>query len=187
MSAFWWTMFPDLTGNSMKAGTIDLDTLGKLILGTHATEKEKLPMLKLARFGFARTPKGSLRHDDNLLTVSGIEADYDGKTVPINEAIKRLQAEDVAFIAYTTPSYTVAEPRWRLLLPFSKERPKGERTRMMNRLNGLLGGILARESWTLSQSFFFGHVDRRCSRYRRVCVWGSSASLTMPTTSMPGR
>lgn len=30
---------------------------------------------------------------------------------------------------------------------------------MMSRLNGVLGGVLAPESWTLSQSYYYGSVD----------------------------
>jgi hypothetical protein len=41
----------------------------------------------------------------------------------------------------------------------AKSAPLGERAIMTNRLNGLLGGVLTRESWTLSQSFFYGQVD----------------------------
>ena len=43
-------------------------------------------------------------------------------------------------------------------MPFSGELPPGERTRLVNRLNGVLGGVLSRESWTLSQAFYYGRV-----------------------------
>ena len=33
------------------------------------------------------------------------------------------------------------------------------RTAMLNRLNGLLGGVLHCESWTLSQASYFGQVN----------------------------
>src|SRR5262249_33253681 len=33
------------------------------------------------------------------------------------------------------------------------------RAAMINRLNGLLGGVLHRESWTLSQAFYFSQVN----------------------------
>ena len=49
--------------------------------------------------------------------------------------------------------------RWRVWLPFSKPLPPAQRRRMVNRANGLLGGVLAKESWTLSQAFFIGRVD----------------------------
>ena len=32
------------------------------------------------------------------------------------------------------------------------------RNKMVDRLNGVLGGVLSRESWTLSQAFYFGRV-----------------------------
>jgi hypothetical protein len=34
-----------------------------------------------------------------------------------------------------------------------------DRARLMNGLNGLLGGVLSRESWVLSQSFYYGGIN----------------------------
>jgi hypothetical protein len=50
-------------------------------------------------------------------------------------------------------------PRWRILCPFSTELAPALRHKMMARVNGLLGGILAPESFTLSQSYFYGRLD----------------------------
>ena len=44
-----------------------------MIQGARAREKARLPLLKLARFGSTSTSKGSLRHDANVVAVTGIE------------------------------------------------------------------------------------------------------------------
>ena len=100
-----------------------------------------------------------MRHDQNVLTVSGLEADYDGEAMPFAEAGDRLESADIAFCGHTTPSSTPDRPRWRLLLPLAKEAPASDRARLMNGLNGLLGGGLSRESWVLSQCFSYGEIN----------------------------
>src|SRR5262249_2080076 len=52
-------------------------------------------------------------------------------------------------------------PRWRFLLPFSKELAPTERGRMVSRANGILGGVLSSESWAISTAFFFGNIAGR--------------------------
>ena len=43
--------------------------------------------------------------------------------------------------------------------PASREYPPADRPRLLGQLNGLYRGIFARESWTLSQSYYYGRVD----------------------------
>src|SRR5262249_43673542 len=50
-------------------------------------------------------------------------------------------------------------PRWRVLCPFSREYSPEDRDRFLDRLNGVLGGVLEPESWTLSRAYYFGSVD----------------------------
>jgi len=90
---------------------------------------------------------------------SGVEGDYDGESMPFAEAVARLEGAGISFLAHTSPSYTPATPRWRVFCPFATEQPPAVRAAMINRLNGLLGGVLHRESWTLSQAFYFGQVN----------------------------
>ncbi len=54
---------------------------------TTAQSKVGLPWLKLARFGDIRSDKGSLRHDANVLSITGIEADYDGEKISPETAL----------------------------------------------------------------------------------------------------
>jgi hypothetical protein len=81
-------------------------TLGQLqarLTGTTAPEKSALPLVKLASFGDARTEKGSLRHDANLLRVSGVEGDHDAGAVSPQDAAERLRQAGNAALIYTTP------------------------------------------------------------------------------------
>jgi hypothetical protein len=137
--------------------------LAERILATTAEHKTELPWLKLARFGNRRTDKGSLRHDGNVLAISGLEADYDGGLITFDEALETLEKQGVASILYTSPGYSESAPRWRVLCPTSVEAKPAQRRHLLGRLNGLFCGTFARESWTLSQSYYFGSVRNNSS------------------------
>lgn len=135
-----------------------LAELAELIRTTAAARKEDLSWLKLARFGNGRTQKSSFRHDRNLIAISGIEADYDGEQIEFAMAVDIAEKQPLAAILYTSPSHRPDCPRWRLLCPASREHPPKARPHLLGRLNGLYRGIFSRESWTLSQSYYFGAV-----------------------------
>jgi hypothetical protein len=130
---------------------------------TTAASKPLLPWLKLATFGEHRSAKGSLRHDANVLGITGTEADYDGEVMSLDNAREKLEQTGIASILYSSPSHTEDAPRWRVLCPLSRPLEPRARTQMVGRLNGLFGGIFARESFTLSQAYFFGSVRRNPS------------------------
>jgi hypothetical protein len=155
---FWVTLFDDVYARSLHAKEMTVAELYELIGKTTAPSKDRLPLLKLARFGSLRSANGSLRHDGNVITVSGVEGDYDGGGMPLAEAKRRFNDVGVTCLGYTSPSHTLAKPRWRIILPFSRELPPGRRSKMVDRANGVLGDVLARESWSLSQAFYFGRV-----------------------------
>ena len=119
-----------------------------------------MPWLKLARFGLNWTAKGCLRHDANVIGVTGCEIDYDGERIGFDEAVAALRAANIEAVLYTSPSHTRAKPRWRILCPFSRELPPGDRVKMVARLNGLFQGAAANgESFALSQSFYYGSCN----------------------------
>ena len=138
---------------------LSCDELADMIRGTTAPEKNRLPWLKLARFGAARTARGSLRHDRNVIAISGVEVDYDGERIRFDAAVDTAAKAGLLAILYTSPSHMAERPRWRILAPASREYPPADRARLLGRLNGLYRGIFARESWTLSQSYYYGRVD----------------------------
>lgn len=152
------TVFPDLRARSAKRQTLTLRDLGDLISSTVVPNKAALPLLKLAAFGNVSTAKGSLRHDANLESIDGIEGDYDAGAVTMAEAADRLRAAGVSALLYSTPSHRPDSPRWRVLAPTSESLPAAERDALAARLNGALGGVLAPETFTRSQSYYFGGV-----------------------------
>jgi putative DNA primase/helicase len=170
--SFTATFFVDYQAKVKHQRTVTLEELADWIRTATAPRKEDLPWLKLARFGNATTPKGSLRWDRNVIGETGIEGDYDGEVVPFETAVEKVEKEGLRAIVYTSPSYTPEKPRWRILCPYSKELP-GARRRMLGRVNGLLGGILQSESWTLSQSYYYGSVDNN-PNHKVVIVDGQS-------------
>lgn len=153
------TFFRDYAAQEKSEEGLTLPALAELIRNTTASEKTRLPWLKLARLGNARTKKGSLRHDGNVIAVSGIEADYDAEQIGCDAAVETLDKAGLQAIVYTTPSHTDEAPRWRVLCPFSCELSPDRREHMMGRLNGLFRGIFTGESWTLSQAYYFGAVN----------------------------
>lgn len=155
------TRFPDQGARSKGEHRLSLRTLAERIAAKTAPAKDRLPWLKLARFGDAKSTNGCLRHNANVLAVSGVEADYDAGQLSLDDAARLLEAAGIAALVYTSASHTPEAPRWRVLAPLSREREPGEREALCARLNGALGGVLDGASFTLSQSFYFGSVEGR--------------------------
>ncbi len=126
------------------------------LFGAAQPVKGNSPLLKLATFGDLRTDRGSLRHDANVLQVYGVEADYDAGEVTPEEAALRMERHHIRAVVVTSWSHTPDKPRFRVFAPLSHPIAPAERARLVARLNGALGGILAAESFTLSQSYFVG-------------------------------
>lgn len=154
------TFWRDAQARTKTTEPISLRALCERIRTVTAPEKSALPWLKLAEFGGILSEKGSLRHGKNVGFVWGVEGDYDGMIVTPDEAVQRLQAARVAAVVYTSPSHQVGAPKWRVLCPLSEYMMPEERESLVARLNGALGGILAGESFTLAQSFYYGSVQR---------------------------
>lgn len=157
------TFFESASAQAKTEAEISLRALIPRLTSTTAASKAALPWLKLATFGDTRSPRGSLRHDANVLAIDGAEADYDGESITLDRGRAILAGANLAAILYTSPSHTEATPRWRVLCPTSKSLAPIERVRMVARINGLFVGALAKESFTLSQSYFYG------------CITGSDA------------
>jgi hypothetical protein len=120
--------------------------------------KAACPWIKLAVFGDRRSAKGSLRHDANVVQITGVEGDYDGEVIQPDEAVLRLERAGIKACVYTSPRHRPEAPRWRVLAPLSRPMSPDARAALLARVNGALGGILASESFTLSQSYYFGAV-----------------------------
>ena len=158
-TAYGFTVFADQTAASAGRLSNTLPELAQNIRAKQAPDKASLPWLKLATFGDQRSSKNSLRHNANVLSISGVEGDYDGGEITFAEAVGLARGAKVRALLYTTPSSTDDKPHWRILCPLSASSPPGARAGLVDRLNGIVGGGLAGESWVLSQAFFFGSIE----------------------------
>lgn len=170
------TFFPDFAAATKREEVVYLPDLADRIINTSASAKTALPWLKLATFGDLRSDKNSLRCNANVRTISGIEADYDGGRVAFADAVGILREAGISAIVYTSPSHTDAKPRWRVLCQFSEERSPQQRDLYMARLNGVFRGIFAPESWTVSQSYYYGCVDHNPDHHAQL-VAGTTGSF----------
>jgi hypothetical protein len=157
------TFFRDHAAQSKRTNEQSLRALIPMLSDTTAPSKAELPWLKLATFGDVRTQRGSLRHDENITAVTGIEADYDGEAITVDRARQILANAGIAAIIYTSPSHTEDTPRWRVLCPLAHSIPSKARAGMVARLNGLFVGALATESFTASQAYYYGSVRKNPS------------------------
>lgn len=157
MTAIQWTEMPDKTGKTMtsRSGTWPELVERLRTVGTFPA-KAYCPWIKGATFGSRRTDQGSLRHDANVEAVYSIEGDYDGEIVTIEQAQAMLERAQIRAAIYPSPSHTAERPRWRVIAPLAMQHQPGARRALVGRLNGALGGILSTESFTLSQSYYFG-------------------------------
>jgi Protein of unknown function (DUF3987) len=171
------TFFVNHGAATKSESTTTLRELTATILDTRAPAKDQLPWLKLATFGGQRSAGGSLRNNANVVEIHGIEADYDGEQITLDRARQVLSQAGLAAVLYTSPSHTVAAPRWRVLCPTSRPLPPAERGGLVARLNGLFVGALAGESFTLSQSYYFGAVQGHEASHEVALIEGRPIDL----------
>jgi hypothetical protein len=159
------TFFSTKAATNLTTETLTFEELAECVRNTARREKNKLPWLKLAVFGKTRTEAGCLRNDDNVIAVTGGELDYDLEMITCDAAVAAVRELGIHALVYTSASHSLATPRWRVLIPFSKSYPPAMRYQFVARLNGALKAklnvteIARSESFALSQSFYFGCVN----------------------------
>lgn len=93
--------------------------------------------------------------------MTGVEGDYDAGEITPEAARDAFTKAGVLALIFTTPSH--AKPgkgnRFRVVSPYSRPVRPDERLQMAARMNGVLRGALADESFRLSQGFYFGSVE----------------------------
>jgi len=143
--------------------------LCKALKGVREYEaKADMPLLSGAAFGPKKNGKGSLRHNENVQEVYFLTGDYDAGEVSVDEAERRAKGAGIEVAFYTTPSHKPEAPRWRVLALLSRQHKPAEHNALMDRLNGALGGVLASESWTLSQVYYYGRIKGGVYEVRHV-------------------
>lgn len=140
-------------------------------------DKSHCPLISIGEYGdlMSAGKHPILRHAGNIKRIFGIEIDYDGEQVPIEEAAALLQGANICAVLYTSPSHTPQRPRWRALMPLSEPAIPEKREEYVGRANRILGGIATRESFTLSQSFYIGRV--RAAEYVVIDTQGRMIDL----------
>lgn len=151
--------------------------------------KRELPLFSGCVYGELRSDKNSLRHAANVRQVYAVEGDHDAGTLRFDEAVHCLQSAGIACVLYTTPSHTEQTHRWRVIAVLAEPALPAQRELFVGRLNRVLHGALARESFTLSQSFFIGRVQGTQYRAQRVDGWRTvdEAADIEPLRCQPAR
>ena len=170
------TFFSDEYAQDLTEKEMSLAELRDLVLDTTARQKSALPWLKLANFGIKRTAENSLRHNANVESITGIEGDYDAKEMAFDQAVELLSQARLKSLVYTSPSYLPSAPKWRVILPTSQDLTPFERKKIVARVNGALDGVLADESFVLSQAYYFGSVNNNPD-HRAVITEGDYIDL----------
>jgi Primase C terminal 2 (PriCT-2) len=172
------TFFRDEYATTLASTQMTLPELRASILAATARSKAALPWLKLAVFGDKRTVNGSLRHDANVTAITGIELDYDAERLSLKDGAAIVKRAGLRALLYTSPSHRDAKPHWRVLLPTSRARPPGDRIKLARAVNELFGGVMAPESFILSQSYYFGAVNGN-REHRAVIVAGDCVDVVL--------
>ncbi len=144
--------------------------------------KAECPMIKTAVFGNTPSDKGFMRHDANVVSITGVELDYDGGAVTLGEAAEKLRSAGVRCVLYTSASHTPDKPRWRVIAPLRDEHRPEYRRGYVTFLDGILGNIAARESYALSQAYYVGRIEG--VQYETAVIDGKCVDeLTEPVES----
>ena len=113
--------------------------------------KTAQPLIKLGTFENSSRGAGH-----SLTNISGIEIDYDAGKVTAHSAAKLLRQAGVECVVCSTFTSSPDCPKWRVFAPTSRELPAELRPYLVSALDGVLGNIAARESYTPKQTFFYG-------------------------------
>lgn len=114
-------------------------------------DKASQPLLKLGTF-----ENDSRGQGNSLAGVNGVEIDYDAGQVTASSAAKLLRQAGIEAVVCSTFTSSPAYPKWRIFCPTSRELPADLRQYLVAALDGIIGNIAARESYTLKQTFFYG-------------------------------
>ena len=152
------TLFSSLQTAYGKSIVRSLREFAEMVETSQAQEKETLQLISFCPFA------GNHPSTRNALTFSAVALDYDAGRLTLDGAAQQFRKAGLSALLYSTPSSTRDAPRWRVVLPMSEDKPAALYSKMVARANGVVGGVLAPESFTAAQAYFFGHVGKnaRC-------------------------
>ncbi len=151
-----YTVFEDVKATSMTQHDGSWAEFQDLITGAPRGPKSQARLVKMAEFDGKQNAKNCYRTDESMVSICGIECDYDGGHVTPYEAAYLLRQAGIQAAVITTHGHTPQAPRWRVYAPTSVTLPPEARLELVERMNTVLGGILAGESFTASQAFYIG-------------------------------
>ena len=114
-------------------------------------DKGSQPLLKMGIFEGDSRGAGH-----SLVSISGIEIDYDAGEVTAHIAATLLRQAGIECVVCSTYTSSADCPKWRVFAPTSRELPASLRQHLVSAVDGVLGNIVARESYTPKQTFFYG-------------------------------
>jgi hypothetical protein len=118
--------------------------------------KDEGPLFKLAKFGDLREAEDkSYRSNENVISVSGVVGDIDRNSPGFSEAVSILRKAGIKAIVKTSASYDPENKKIHVICPFSRGLPPEAHRREVAKLNRVFAGVLASESFVLSQAFYF--------------------------------
>ena len=169
------TLFPALKATTGRPVDWSWPTMIQLLTDPpaplRAKVKDKLPLLKMGRYVGNSRAAGS-----PLEAITGAEGDYDDGLITPQQAALALAGAGIRCLVVTTPSHTPERPRWRVFAPTSIPLIPHARHQLVKRLNGVLDGALAAESFTLARAFYVGCLDP-VSGYACLPVEGECVDL----------
>lgn len=147
-----YTTFPNLPTTQGTRHTATWTDVARLIQNVPAyPDKASQPLIKMGVFeGDSRAAGHS------LVSISGIEIDYDNGEVTPNSAANLLRQAGVECVVCSTFTSTPDCPKWRVFAPTSRELDASLRQFLVAALDAVIGNIAARESYTPKQTFFYG-------------------------------
>ncbi len=181
-----FTMFPDLLATQRESLFSSLREFAERLRDTRAPTKAMLPLFSCCSFDSKRTSAGSLRHNANVRECFCIVGDYDRGQIPLNDAAEAMRRAGIAGVLVTTPSWTAAAPRWRVVVPLSDPLHRSRVSaaglrlsdygKLVSRLGGIFADAIHPESWTLSQSWYYGTTNS-ASGHQVVLIEGELIDL----------
>ena len=117
---------------------------------THPSKSEQ-PLIKMGVFEGDSRGAGH-----SLVSISGVEIDYDAGEVTAHSAAKMLRDAGIECVVCSTYTSSADCPKWRVFAPTSREIDASLRQYLVTALDAVIGNITARESHTPKQTFFYG-------------------------------
>ena len=170
-----YTTFNSLTNPQGTRHTAEWADVARLIQNVPAyPDKASQPLIKLGTFEGDSRGAGH-----SLTTISGIEIDYDAGKVTAHIAAGLLRQAGIECVVCSTFTSSADCPKWRVFAPTSRELDASLRQHLVSAVDGVLGGIVARESYAAKQTFFFGRNP--ASTYQFFHVKGECVDVALKT------